>query len=208
MSGVGPVEPGEGTRARDTGSGSPPVPGSSRARLAALYTRHRRAVLAGAAAAVLLAGGGYLYATREQEPDPPRVVPSQLVRVTYLGAEHTPPSAPARSFSFAVQLTARPGPAVTVTRISQPYAAVSLSSAPRPPFPAKVGFAHKIVITMHVTNCSQVPGNAGLPFLDVTLRNKFAIQNHSFLLGDRYAQDVSEAVRGLCVNAIKSSPKP
>ncbi|GGZ31026.1 Tat pathway signal sequence domain protein [Streptomyces poonensis] len=208
MSGISPVEPGEGTRAGDADPDSRPVPGTPRQRLTEWYTRHRRPMLAGASAAVLLAGGGSFYATRDKEPEPPAVHPSQTVRVTYLGAESPPPSAPTRSFSFAVRVTALPGPPVTVTRISQPYAAVSLTSAPRPPFSAKAGFARKIVITMHVMDCSHVPGNAGLPFLDVTLRNTNAIDNHSFILGERYAQDVSQALRAGCADDPESSPKP
>ena len=91
MSGVGPIEPGEETRAWDTlEPGAELLPEPSRGRLALLYARHRRAVLASASAAVLLTGGGYLYAFRPQEaPPPPPPYPSNVVDVTYLGRETT-----------------------------------------------------------------------------------------------------------------------
>jgi hypothetical protein len=210
MSGVGPVEPGEGTRTWDISApDSPPPPEPPRGRLTQAYTRHRRIVLAIAATVVLVAGGGYLYATRPEEapPDPPPY-PSQVVGITYLGREPTPDSAPPKSFSIGVELTVQSGPQVTVLRITQPYAGLSLASVPQLPFRTRTDFPHKINITMQVTECAQVPRNAGLPFLDVTLRNTRAIQVHSFILGERYAHDLSAAVRVACSNNSTSSPKP
>ncbi|GAB2963616.1 hypothetical protein GCM10023080_025590 [Streptomyces pseudoechinosporeus] len=211
VSGVGPVEPGEGTRAWDIpGPGTPPEPPPEppRGHLAQTYTRHRRVVLSIAAAVVLLAGGGYLYATRpEQAPPDPPPYPSQVVGLTYLGPEPSPDNAPPKSFSIGVELTVQSGPQVTVLRITQPYAGLSLASVPRLPFRTRTGFPHKINITMQVTECAQVPRNAGLPFLDVTLRNTRAIQVHSFILGERYAHDLSEAVQGACSTNSATAPK-
>ncbi len=202
MSGVGPIEPGEETRAWDTlEPGAELLPEPSRGRLALLYARHRRAVLASASAAVLLTGGGYLYAFRPQEaPPPPPPYPSNVVDVTYLGRETTAGDAAPRSFSFGLKLTARSGPPITVARMTQPYASLSLTSAPRLPFRTRTGFPHKIIFTLHVTDCSHVPTKAGLPFVDVTLRNKRAMQVHSFILGERYAHHLSKAIQDACGN--------
>ncbi|MFD0314317.1 Tat pathway signal sequence domain protein [Streptomyces flavalbus] len=210
MSGVGPVEPGEDTYVREplptTGSAPP------HGRLAGLrrrYHRHHRAVLAAATATAVLAGGGYLYATRPHPADPapalPRPVPrdtaapypSQAVDVVYLN------DAPARGadFRFDVLLSVLSGPPVTVTRVDQPYAGLTVASTPPAPFRTAAGTSRKIVITMRVTECEKVPGNAGLPFLDVTLRNTRAIQTHSFILGSRYAQHLSEALQVACSNS-------
>ncbi|MFE0730468.1 Tat pathway signal sequence domain protein [Streptomyces antibioticus] len=201
MSGIGPVEPGEGTtRARDLRNGPAPERTS---RLARFYGAHRRPLLAGAAAAVLLAGGGYLHATRPHAPQqaaPAAPFPSQVVDVTYLGGHAVPPGTRPRTFAFEVLIGVESGPPVTVTRVSQPYAALSLTSAPRAPFRTESGSARTIVITLHVTECGNVPKNAGLPFLDVTLRNARAIQVHSFILGRRYAQDLSQALQVACSN--------
>ncbi|MGX4692796.1 Tat pathway signal sequence domain protein [Streptomyces sp. JNUCC 63] len=209
MSGVGPLEPGEGTRAWDApGPDDPPRTTPAYGPLARLYQRHRRAVLTTAALILLLMGGSYLYTTREHTPPPapsptppPPPYPSQVTDISYLDAVATPPrDAGTRSFSFAVLVSVRSGPPVTVTRIGQPYAGLSVTSEPRPPFRTKAGSAQKVVITMHIRECGQVSENAGLPFLDVTLRNTRAIQVHSFILGPRYAQALSRALHVACGN--------
>ncbi|MEW2514854.1 Tat pathway signal sequence domain protein [Streptomyces sp. NPDC046870] len=210
MSGIGPPEPGEGTRAWD---GRRPrdsrPPGRARAALTAWYARRRRIVTT-LAAAVALAGGGCLYATRPHRP-PAREdrahaqvpYPAQVVDMTYLDGRPTPAGAPPRSFSFAVLLSVTSGPPVTVARVTQPYAGLSLDTEPPAPLRTKSGSARKITITMHVTECEKVPKNAGLPFLDVTLRNTRAIQVQSFILGPRYAQDLSRALQVACSNKVR-----
>jgi hypothetical protein len=77
---------------------------------------------------------------------------------------------------------------------------MSVTSTPRVPFTTTAGTSRKVVITMHVSQCRKVPWNAGLPFLDVTLRNTRAIEVHSFILGQRYAQHLSEALQVACSN--------
>ncbi|MFF4761930.1 Tat pathway signal sequence domain protein [Streptomyces sp. NPDC001292] len=210
MNGVGPLEPGEGTRAWGTPDPDDPprTGGLAHTPLARLYRRHRRAALTTLTLALLLAGGGYLFATRQdapqprpQPPAPP--YPSQVTDVSYLEEVAAPHGAGTGTFSFAVLVSVRSGPPVTVTGIAQPYAGLSLTSEPRPPFRTRAGSAHKIVITMHVKECGKVPEDAGLPFLDVTLRNKRAIQVHSFILGPRYAQSLSQALRDACGNSLR-----
>ncbi|MGV9755886.1 Tat pathway signal sequence domain protein [Streptomyces tricolor] len=204
MSAIGPPEPGEGTRAWDGPRQKGPA-GRTRAALAARCARHRRTALSLAAAAVLL-GGGALYATRPHPPAPTRrphpqvPYPVHAVDVTYLGARPAPAGAPPRSFSLTVLLSVASGPPVTVTRVTQPYAALSLVTEPPAPFRTPADSARKITITMHVTECEKAPRNAELPFLDVTLRNTRAIQTQSFILGPRYAQDLSQALEVACSN--------
>ncbi|SNX57703.1 hypothetical protein SAMN06272735_2176 [Streptomyces sp. TLI_55] len=202
MSGVGPVEPGEGTHAWDVLDA--PAPPRPRGRLGEWYDRHRRAALATVTAAALLAGGTYLYATRPRPPAPPDPpYPSQVTDLHYLSGEATPAGAGPHSFSFGVELSVLAGPPVTVTRVSQPYAGMSVTSTPKVPFRTSAGTSRKVVITMHVAQCRKVPWNAGLPFLDVTLRNTRAIEVHSFILGQRYAQHLSEALQVACSNGFR-----
>lgn len=209
LSGVGPVEPGEGTCAWDTVE-HPPASGHRQTleRLAAVCARHRRAVLGAAGACVLLSGGGYLFATRPHSPPPdPAPYPSQAIDIRYLGREGSQADPPGGSFTFAVRVTALSGPTITVMGISQPYAGLSLTSVPRPPFRTRTGFGHKIIVTMNVTECASTPRNAGLPFLDVTLRNTRAMEDHSYILGERYAHDFAEALRATCDNDVSSLAK-
>ncbi|QEU85205.1 hypothetical protein [Streptomyces viridosporus] len=197
MSGVGPVEPGEGTRAQDA---SPP-PRPRREALARPYGRRRGAVLATLLAAAVLAGGGHLYATRPRPAPPPAPLhPTQVTVIHYLKPQATGRGTASRSFVFDVEMIVESDLPVTVTRISQPYAGLSVISSPRTPFRTKAGSPRKITITMQVAECGKVPRNVGLPFLDVTLRNTRAIQTHSFILGPRYAQDLSRALEVACSN--------
>ncbi|MFE2279312.1 Tat pathway signal sequence domain protein [Streptomyces sp. NPDC059454] len=197
MSGVGPVEPGEGTHDRD-------VPAAPRLRLGPAvrhFERHRRAALGALLTSAVLAGSGYLYVTRPRpEPPPAPPYPSQVTTIAYLNPQATGDGSGPRSFSFDVEVSMESGPPVTVTRISQPYAGLSVTSSPRTPFRTKAGSPRKITITMEVAECGKVPRNAGLPFLDVTLRNTRAIQAHSFILGPQYAQDLSRALQVACSN--------
>ncbi|MFE6283953.1 Tat pathway signal sequence domain protein [Streptomyces sp. NPDC057877] len=208
MSGVGPVEPGEGTHVQEP---APPRPRRPSA-LQRLPDRRRRALLAALTAAALLAGGGYLHATRPQPsptpalPSPAPLVtappyPSQVVDLVYLNETTTEGTDPSAGFRFEVVVSVLSGPPVTVTRIDQPYAGLAVTSIPRAPFRTEAGSSRKIAITMRVTECEKVPRNAGLPFLDVTLRNTRAIQTHSFILGARYAQHLSEALEVACSNS-------
>ncbi len=197
MSGVGPVEPGEGTHARDV----PPAPRPRRGAPARYLEQHRRAVTRTSLVVAVLVGGGSLYVTRPQgEPPPAPPYPTQVTAVEYLHPRATDVDTAARSFSFAVEVTTESGPPVTVVRISQPYAGLSVISSPRTPFRTKTGSPRKITLTMRVAECGKVPRNAGLPFLDVTLRNARAIQVHSFILGPQYAQDLSRALQVACSN--------
>ncbi|MFG3076929.1 Tat pathway signal sequence domain protein [Streptomyces sp. NPDC048225] len=195
MSGVGPVEPGEDTRVREAPRPRP------RGRLARHYDRHRRAVLASTAAVVVLAGGGYLCASRPQpRPAPPPPYPSQAVDLVYVTPVTASRAAPAGGFRFTVLLSVRSGPPVTVTRLTQPYQGLSVVSSPAAPFQTKPHSVRKIIVTLRVTECEKAPRNPGLPFLDVTLRNARAIEAHSFILGTRYAQDLSQALEVACGN--------
>ncbi|MDX3530084.1 Tat pathway signal sequence domain protein [Streptomyces sp. ID05-39B] len=199
--GVGPVEPGEGTRAWEAEDA--PARRVRRRSPALFQGRHRRAVLGALTAVLLLTAGGLLWATRPQDrqqaaPEPP--FPSQVVDVGYLGPLPVPPGTRPRTFALELLLSVESGPPVTTTRLAQPYAGIVLTSAPRAPFRTAAGSARKIVITMHVADCGNVPADAGLPFLDVTLRNARAIQDHSFILGSRYAQDLSQALQVACSN--------
>lgn len=193
---IGPIEPGDDTyeaRAAVTEQiAVRPV------RPRPLLTRHRRTALALATAVAVGTTGLSLYLTRPRPPAaPPPLHPSQTVSVTYEGGM-TRPGAGDRTFSFTVALSQYSGPPVSVRRITQPSAALSVTVGPHTPFTVKTGTPRTARITMHIRACGKVQRNAGLPFLVVTLRNPRAMQSQSFILGERYAKDLSGALTAAC----------
>ncbi|TQK43824.1 hypothetical protein FBY35_5300 [Streptomyces sp. SLBN-118] len=206
MSGVGPVEPGDGTYAPDGASAPSPLR-LAHGRAADFAARHRPAVVGGALAGILAAGASYLYMSRPTPPPPPPTPwPSQAVVLAY-GAPARPVTAD-DSFDFTVTVSTASGPPVTVERITQTSAGLWVSSKPATPFTVSTGKPRKVLVTVHVSECRTVARNAGLPFLDVTLRNARAMQEHSYILGDRYARDLARAVGSACPQDQMSGLKP
>ncbi|MER5727983.1 Tat pathway signal sequence domain protein [Streptomyces sp. NPDC002138] len=229
MSGIGPVEPGEGTAgdAPDDfhddlhhdvhdvhdappgdreGGGLPRGPaGTPRALLGRLRdrcARHRRAIAALTVAAALGLGGGYLYAVRPRPPapvpPPPPAAPSQVLELVY-GEPEPLESTPAGSaFAFTVRARTGSGPPVTIERIGQPSRALTVTVRPPSPVVVAAGEVREVVVQIQVADCVHVARNAGLPFLEVTLSNGFQKEDHSYILGDRYARDLSTALTRAC----------
>ncbi|MER8014750.1 Tat pathway signal sequence domain protein [Streptomyces griseoluteus] len=194
MTGIGPLEPGEDTWAREPAEARP-----------APRPWQRRTLLIPAIACAVVAAGATLWATRPPPAPPPELpFPAQTVTVTFLAGRTTAPP----SLAFDVRLAMESGPPVTATRVSQPYAGMSAESEPRAPFRTASGSSRVITVTMRVTKCGRVPKNAALPFLEVTLRNARAIQTQSFILGPRYARYLSGALGEACDESTPSSPKP
>ncbi|AQU69223.1 Tat pathway signal sequence domain protein [Streptomyces niveus] len=193
MSGIGPVEPGEDTyhhpRAQLTGAA--PV----RARLTVPARHRRKAALA--AAATLTAGAGvYALNAPEPPPAPPPPWPSQVVGFNYAGASAEADRAGA--FTFDISISTEPGRRVTIDDITQPSAALAVSTRPSAPFTVEPGGSRKVLVTVYVLDCGEVPRNAGLPFLDVTLRNERAVQKQSRILGGGYPEDLGAAIEKAC----------
>ncbi|ATL26981.1 Tat pathway signal sequence domain protein [Streptomyces formicae] len=188
---IGPIEPGEDTYDHETLTAAP-------VRLDPRRIRHRRTALAVAAAVLVGAAGLTLYLTRpEPPPEPAPPWPSQSVAVTYSG-EMSRPRAGERDFTFAVTFAQESGPPVTVRRVAQPSAALSADTSPPTPFTVESGTPRKLIIKMHIRECGEVPRNAGLPFLEVTLRNTRANEKQSYILGPEYANDLSGALTAAC----------
>ncbi len=207
MSGVGPVEPGEGTYASD-GAPAAYADRPRRGRPAALAARHPRTAIAVAVAGAVAAGASYLYVTRPApHPPPPTPWPAQAVSVGYGGDSGRPESGHG-SFDFTITVTTTAGPPVTVERITQNSAALRLSTTPATPFTVRTEKPRNVRVVIQVTECRKVARNAGLPFLDITLRNVRAIQEHSYILGDRYARDLASALGVACPEDRMSVPKP
>ncbi|MFD5076697.1 hypothetical protein [Streptomyces sp. NPDC058371] len=212
MSGTGPVEPADPTRATaaddPTGTNSPraepdhDIIGTDSPRLSdrwhALPPRVRHGALAAGAvaaatAAVLLIPQPPAAAPPDQPP-PPR--PSAVTDVRYLGIAGTPATEPTGDFLFEV--TVRHGPPVTVDTISTTLTGLRTLTTPDTPFTVRSGTTQRLTVHISVSRCSGLPLDPELPILDVTLRNTDAIQQHSFIFGDPYSRDLSALLHSTC----------
>lgn len=201
MSGIGPVEPDGDTRPSEP----PPLAPHPRSGPAIrMPGHHRRSTAAAFLAVAVLAAGTLLYLTRPSPAPPPEPrLPSQTTSFRYLSMQVRDTRATLPKFEFTIQALTESDAPVTVLSISQPYAGLSLISGPATPLRVKGGGSRKIVVTVRVTECGKVPRNAGLPFLDVTLRNTRAKEAHSCILGARYARDLSTALEVACGNEFR-----
>ncbi|MFD3323761.1 Tat pathway signal sequence domain protein [Streptomyces sp. NPDC058701] len=148
----------------------------------------------------LAGGGGHLYAARPRPPTPVAAAepaaPSQVVSFAY--GHPVEPAEPGSAFAFTVRVAASSGPPVTIERITQPSRALAVASRPRPPLVVAAGGARDLVVEIRAVDCVHVARNSGLPFLEVTLSNRRQKEEHGYILGDRYARDLSDALTRAC----------
>ncbi|MFD3544941.1 Tat pathway signal sequence domain protein [Streptomyces sp. NPDC058655] len=193
MSGIGPVEPGEAT----TGLELPPARTRPLPAWALRASRYRRALSAAAVAAALAAGGGHLYAARPRPPVPPEPpAPSQVVSFAY--GHPVDPAGAGDAFAFTVRVRTASGPPVAVESIGQPSRALNVAFRPDPPVVVPADETREIVVEIRAIDCVHVARNSGLPFLEVTLSNQRRKEVHGYILGDRYARDLSTALTRAC----------
>lgn len=178
--------------------GSGPDSPRPRERWAALPRRTRRLTLAAAGAAVLAAGTWYGIAAHPARQQPPLPYPAQTTHVGYLWTSSPAPQPAPREPSFVITLRADADSPVTIEHIEQGYAGLTLT--PSPPLPLRVTPDRPRTVSLEadVTRCAGLPRAAGLPFLDITLRNTRARQTLSVIPGDRYARDLARAFRTVC----------
>ncbi|MEV6207795.1 Tat pathway signal sequence domain protein [Kitasatospora sp. NPDC051914] len=184
---LGPVEPAEGTEA------PPPAP----LPLRDLLSRRQKLVLAGVFAAVVALLTVRHPVQRPHPPppsDPPRI-PSVVSHLRYAGPVG-PPGGPGAPFALRVSAEADEPYEVTAVRQSYPGLSVSVTGG----LPVRVTPGQSVLLTVEyrVTDCAGAPPDAGMPFLDVTLRNTRAIETVSQILGARYARDLSERLHSAC----------
>ncbi|MDX6347693.1 MAG: hypothetical protein QOF84_2483 [Streptomyces sp.] len=200
MSGIGPLEPGEGTTAPSE------VIGSDAPRLyerwAALPLRRRRTIAALAAATALGTVIGYGCANRREPAAPPLApYPAQATQVTYQGPGTQPPDSVTHTFTLRFAVTVTEGPPVTVQKIVESSGSTNTVTAPTLPFTVAAGRTAQVVLLFQVRDCRALPHEGVLAFLDVTLRNTRAIQKESYIIGGNYPGDLFTALRSSCRTA-------
>jgi hypothetical protein len=204
MTGIGPIEPANSTETQDSydviGVDAQCLTDRLATRWTTLPSRTRTAALAAAAAATATAATLLLAPTgtpdRNQQP-PPVPWPANVTTWHYLGLGATPgPQTPSGLFRFAVQVES--GPPVTLRVTGAAFPGLHARATPEPAFTVHTGTTRRITVEISVSDCSDLPLNANLPFLDVTLRNARAIQHHSFIFGRAYSDDLSALLRRTC----------
>ncbi|MDH6216296.1 hypothetical protein [Streptomyces pseudovenezuelae] len=229
MSGIGPVEPVNGPEADEShdviGTDAPRLGDGFTNRLShrltgrwgALPPRTRRAVRSTGVIVVAVAGVVLLPtagAPDRADPPQPRPYPANVTSWEYLGraaAPTTPASPDSRVtsglFYFAVSVDH--GPPVTVRVDGAAFPGLTAHATPERSLTVHAGTPLPIAVEISVSDCSGLPVNADLPFLDVTLRNTRAIQRHSFIFDGGYARDLSELLHGACGPAtLLPGPRP
>ncbi|MFD9125182.1 hypothetical protein [Kitasatospora sp. NPDC059571] len=107
---------------------------------------------------------------------------------------------------FALRLRAEGDAPFEVTGVQSNYPGLSVSVAGGLPVAVGPGRPVELTVAFAVTDCAQAPPDAGLPFLDVTLRNTRAIETVSQILGPDYARDLSENLHSACPNSAQRTP--
>ncbi|GAA3781461.1 hypothetical protein GCM10022206_20560 [Streptomyces chiangmaiensis] len=199
MSGIGPVEPVEPTEPEPGHD----VVGRDTPRLSDRWTRlpagTRRAAL-GAAAALAVTGTLLLLPAPPSTAPPEPVLPPWPVNVTefiYAGVGHRATTAsPVGTFRFDIFV--RNGPPVTVYGIRAGFTGLDARTKPNASVSVRAGTTRRITLEISVSDCSGLPLNPDLPYLDVTLRNTRAIQEHSFIFDGAYSRDLSALLHTAC----------
>ncbi|MFJ9243290.1 hypothetical protein [Streptomyces sp. NPDC101776] len=208
MSGIGPVESVDSSEANgsyEVIGGDSPRPTD---RWHTLPPRTRRAVLAAGTVAVVAVGVVLLPPRPQADPAPPVPWPANITEWRYTGLAQTTDTPTTTGF-FRFAVTVDSGPPVAVRVIGAAFDGLIAQAVPDPSFTVRAGTTRRVTVEISVSDCSGLPLNADLAFLDVTLRNTRAIQSHSFIFGSAYSKDLSQLLHRACgtTNA-RPGPRP
>ncbi|MBC2905841.1 hypothetical protein [Streptomyces cupreus] len=212
MTGTGPVEPVNAPDADGSfeviGADAPRLTDRVAQRWGALPPRARKSAVA-AGLALLTAVGALLLAPDDPETREPLDLsawPADVTRWDYLGlAEH--PNSPTTRGSYRFAVSVLRGPDVTLRVTGAAFDGLRAQSTPRPEFTVPGGATRRITVEISVSDCSELPLDAGFHYLDVTLRNTHAIQRHSFIFGGAFSRDLSDLLHEAC-DPIPPGPGP
>ncbi|MGW1022545.1 hypothetical protein ACWD4J_02325 [Streptomyces sp. NPDC002577] len=172
----------------------------------ALSPRLRRLLLtAGAVGAGAAVTAALLLSTSKPPPqfapdeEPETPWPASVTDFRYTGTASAPASGnTSRAGAFRFTVSVRRGSPVTIERVSAAFQGLTARTTPVTPFSVRAGTSRPVTVLISVAECAGLPLNASLPFLDVTLRNTRAIQQHSFIFGGAYSRDLSRLLHRVC----------
>jgi len=207
MTGIGPVEPVDSPEAQESydviGADGPRLTDRWTQRWARLTPRARAVALGTTAITLISAGVLVPRVLPDEEPAEARVTPvpwpANVTAWRYLGTAGLPkpPDTHSTSGRFRFAVDVHSGPPVTLRVTGAAFTGLTARALPDA-FTVHAGTTRRVTVEISVSDCSDLPLNADLPFLDVTLRNTRAIQHHSFIFGDTYSHDLFELLRDAC----------
>ncbi|RAG84468.1 hypothetical protein DN069_16590 [Streptacidiphilus pinicola] len=160
--------------------------------------RHKRVYAAGTFT-LLLVAALVLYLTRPQpQPPVPTAWPAENASVGYGGTLPVHDDPTGRTADFVVSVRNQDRVSMTVIQITFAYRGLTLRTEPRLPLPVQPGQTVRIQLIVTAADCSGIPENDALPFVDITFRNIRAIGQESEILGDRYTLDLHRAMTAAC----------
>ncbi|WP_031487894.1 hypothetical protein [Streptomyces bicolor] len=213
MTGIGPVEPvnsPETNESHDTiGTDAPHLTDRIADLWAGLTPRTRTAAIATAVAGAVAAAATLIpQVSGDSESPAPVPWPANVTTWRYLGFA-APHNSGATSGRYHFAVTVDHGPPVTLRISGTAFPGLTAHALPEPAFTVAASTTRKITVRISVSDCSELPLNADLPFLDVTLRNTRAIQHHSFIFGGTFSRDLSVLLHGACDRAADGpGPRP
>ncbi|SEL72272.1 hypothetical protein [Streptacidiphilus jiangxiensis] len=161
-------------------------------------SRRRRLALVGLALLIALAAALARFLTLPRPvPPAPTLWPALHSTVTYDGSVARGQG----STGFVITVRDEDVAAVTVTQIHFSDAGLTLRTEPSLPIQVQPGQSRRIQLIATATDCSRIPTNDELPFIDVTFRNIRAIGQESEILGDRYTADLHQSMTAACRRA-------
>ncbi|MEU6572914.1 hypothetical protein [Streptomyces sp. NPDC046805] len=199
MRGIGPLEPVDPAEAQDSHDVIGRDPTRLGERRHALRPGLRRGAVT-AATALVLTGVALLTsrtAASRTAPLDHTPYPANVTEWSYLGLA-APPAAHATSGRFRFAVTVDAGPPVTLQVTGAAFAGLAARATPEPRFTVTAKTTRRITVEISAADCSTLSLNEDLPFLDVTLRSKRAIQHHSFIFGRALSRDLSRLLHGAC----------
>ncbi|MFG2144710.1 hypothetical protein ACGFRG_10985 [Streptomyces sp. NPDC048696] len=101
-------------------------------------------------------------------------------------------------FAFVLTTDAQHDDSVTVDQLAQAFPEIGTSTTPPVPFTVPAGGTVRVVVRLTARSCSGFPLDPELPYLDTTLTNNYATQQHSYLFDGRYARDLSRYLHTIC----------
>ncbi|MER5641643.1 hypothetical protein ABT095_32465 [Kitasatospora sp. NPDC002227] len=143
-----------------------------------------------------------------QAANSPPPYPSSVAAFGYLGAQRD--AVPGgHDFALKVRATALGEPPYELVSVRQDYAGVT-TAVGGTALPRQVTTAAPVEFTVvyTVTDCAAAPRDAGMPFLDVTLRNTRGLQTLSQILGPTYARDLSRNLHITCPDSAIRTATP